>query len=137
MKTTQLSAVRCLLFGVTLLAACAQPDADVIARELFGSWQTDAPEYAERGFVLTADSITLHQGGGIRVRYPIEGIRRDERNGYVDYTVTYRGIVSPLDFRVQYRMEDGAADLRFPNQQRVIWKRVTSGDPQPGALGGG
>jgi hypothetical protein len=111
-----------LLFALT---ACARPDEAVIARELYGRWETDAPEYAGRGFVLTADSITLHQGGGIRVRYAIETIRRTERGTHTDYALTYRGIVSSLDFPLEYRVGEAGADLRFPNQQRVVWRRVT------------
>ena len=115
-----------MVAAMLALAACTEPDTDVIARELYGRWQTDAEKYAGRGFVLTADSLTLYQGGGIHVAYPIERIRRTERDDHTAYVVTYRGVVSPLELSLEYRADDDDPHLRFPNQQRVVWKRATT-----------
>lgn len=115
-----------VLLALALAACGGEPDADVFARELYGSWVTDSPDYSDRGFDITADSVTLHQGDGIRVTYAIEKISRRERDSYVDYVITYRGVVSSLEFPLQYRDGENGPDLRFPNRQRVIWTRAAA-----------
>jgi hypothetical protein len=112
-----------LVLAAVLLPGAFGPDIDPAAtNEIRGSWATDAPAYAERGFDITGDSIRLHQGGGIRVRYPIRAIERVERDDRVEYTVTYESIVQKFDFRFDYIPAEQPT-IRLPRQPHIVWTR--------------
>ena len=118
-----LVALATTLVLAAVLPGAFGPDIDPAAtNEIRGSWVTDAPTYAERGFDITGDSIRLYQGGGIRVRYPIRAIERIERDDRIEYTVTYESIVQEFDFRFDYIPADQPI-IRLPRQPQVVWTR--------------
>lgn len=115
-------AARALLALALLAGACApRVDPDALT-QIRGAWVTDAPAYAERGFDISGDSIRLHQGGGIKVRYPIRSVERVERDDHFEYTVTYESIVQEFEFRFDYHPAERPT-IRLPRQPNVVWTR--------------
>jgi hypothetical protein len=111
-----------LACAALLTGACGPAVDPSSLREIQGAWRTDAGFYEGRGFDVSADSIRLLQGGGMVVQYPIRSVERVLRDGRVEYTVTYQGIVQPIDFRFDFHP---AAEpyILFPRQPRVIWTK--------------
>ncbi|MGH7506442.1 MAG: hypothetical protein ACRELX_12355 [Longimicrobiales bacterium] len=112
------------VIAASLFAACDRADQPIITREISGSWSTTAGSYSDRGFVITRDSLHLHQGGGIIARHRIRGIRRVRRNDRVAYTIRYDGIVRTLDFRFDYYAAPSGPYIHIRNQPRAVtWHR--------------
>jgi hypothetical protein len=88
-----------------------------VPHELLGGWSTRSPRFAERGFVVTPDTLRLQLGAGKTVAYPIVGVRRgnpDERL----FTFRYRD--GDQDLQMGVRMESDST-IHLVNVPDVSW----------------
>jgi hypothetical protein len=60
-----------------------------VPREFVGAWSTTAIPYADRGFVITSDSLWLRLGPEVSIAYPIAGVRKSRTADAVQYTFLY------------------------------------------------
>jgi hypothetical protein len=76
------------------------PGAEIPA-ELIGTWETSAPNYADRALEFTKTSVILHSDAYHFTVHHVLAVRRTPREMYVQYHVEYedRDAPTPLDFR--------------------------------------
>jgi hypothetical protein len=87
---------------------------------LLGSWITDAPRYADRGFVITSDSLRLQLGPQLSATYPITRVRRAGTADSARYTISYRQGDTEVEMGLSVDPELG---LRVANLPSVTWRR--------------
>ncbi|MDH3733714.1 MAG: hypothetical protein OEU54_09280 [Gemmatimonadota bacterium] len=110
----------CLSF---LAAACGGWQDDGMPTELLGTWRTDAPHYADRGFTITPSTLTLHTGPKNSTLHPIIRTERDD-DGDPIYTIVYGDQDQELHFSIIEGPDDGAGRwVHFPNQPTIRWRK--------------
>lgn len=87
---------------------------------LLGSWTTDSPRYADRGFFITSDSLRLQLGPQLSATYPITRVRRSGPADSAGYTITYRQGDTEVEMGLRV---DPEAGLRIANLPAVAWRR--------------
>ena len=88
--------------------------------ELHGTWTTTAPDYADRAFAITDSTITFYQGGENSTFHRLVGVERETERSVVAYTLEYEHGAHTLTFAFEY---SGAGEIRFKNQQHMVWRR--------------
>jgi hypothetical protein len=94
---------------------------------LIGRWVTADPRYADRGFTLTARSLSLERGGGNVAVYPIERIRTLKRDDGQSYELTYHIDGASAVLALHYALLDGEPAIILAHPPDVLWRR----QPQP------
>jgi hypothetical protein len=91
-----------------------------VPEQFLGSWATTAAPYADRGFVISRDSLWLRLGHGQSAAYPIVGVRRRWSVDSALYTLHYRDGASSLELGL--RMERDTT-VHIANLPTVVWKK--------------
>ena len=105
-------------FACAVLVACSGDSTP--PPELVGTWNTEAPDYADRAFTITDSTVTLHQGEGRSETHRIRAVRQETRSGWTDYALEYEKAGSRLTFGFQY-FEPG--EVRLRNLEHMVWRR--------------
>ena len=94
--------------------------------EVTGEWRTTASRYADRTLEISRESLRFSVPGVESSFYPIDKVRRDDREDAVLFTVLYRdeGGRNELAF---YFVPGQGGTIQFKNQRSVLWKRVAQG----------
>jgi len=88
--------------------------------ELQGTWSTEYPDYADRGFAITDSSVTFFQGEGRSSVHLLVGVESEDRPGRVMYTLQYDLDGTTVGFSFEYT-EPGR--IRLENQEHMLWER--------------
>jgi hypothetical protein len=91
-----------------------------VPEELLGNWITDSPRYADRGFVITRDSLRLQLGPQLSATYPITRVRRAGTADSTRYTISYRQGDTEVEMGLSVDPDVG---LRVANLPSVTWRR--------------
>jgi hypothetical protein len=90
--------------------------------ELLGTWTTSSARFADRGFVITTDSLRLFRGPGRSSTYRIAGVGEKSRPGWTLYTFHYREGGSPLELKLWMGTD---STVQIANLPGVVWKKVS------------
>jgi hypothetical protein len=93
-----------------------------VPEQFLGSWSTNSHRYADRGFVISRDSLRLRLGAGASAVYPVEGVRQTQAVNGVTYTFLYRDGLSLLELSLQMNPH---ATVHIANLPSVDWKRTS------------
>lgn len=93
-----------------------------IPDELLGTWTTSSARFADRGFVITKDSLRLLLGPGRSSAYRIVGVRRRPSPDSALYTFHYREDESSLELGLWMRRD---TTVHFENLPAVVWKKTS------------
>jgi hypothetical protein len=114
------------LVGVLLLAIVRAPlgtpatPHEPVPEEFLGTWATTFARYADRGFVITSDTLWLRLGEGGSVAYPIEGVERNRNADSSLFTFNYRDGASSLQLRLRMNRD---TTVHLANLPTVDWKK--------------
>ncbi|HEX7337286.1 MAG TPA: hypothetical protein VF252_08765 [Gemmatimonadales bacterium] len=86
-----------------------------------GTWATSAERYADRGFVITGDSLQLLTGPGRGLTYPIVGVRTDAERDATLYTLYYRD--GGLDMSMRLHLEPDTT-IHLVSLPLVAWTKI-------------
>lgn len=86
-----------------------------------GTWATSAERYADRGFVITGDSLQLLTGPGRGLTYPIVGVRRDPERDATLFTFHYRD--GGLDMSLRLHLEPDTT-IHLVSLPLVAWTKI-------------
>lgn len=116
------------LVGLALVSASIviftmpNPAASQISSELFGTWKTSSPSYADRLIEITESELRIGTGGGDVARYPIRKMSRRAANAGDLYTIEYSA-----DRHVQslslYFSNVRQPEIRLKNKRDVVWQK--------------
>lgn len=96
-----------------------------VPTELLGTWTTSASRYADRGFTISATSLSLDLGpDGVRV-HPITRVAASTRGGASWYELGYGDGGQSLTFAFSFSAAGGGA-IRLSGPQQVEWRRTSS-----------
>ena len=90
--------------------------------ELVGTWTTTSARFADRGFVVTTDSLRLFLGPERSSTYQIAGVGKRSRPGWTLYTFHYRDGGSPLELKLWMGTD---STVHIANLPGVVWKKVS------------
>lgn len=88
--------------------------------ELVGVWSTSAGRFADRGFVITRDSLQLRLGEGQSVMHPIMGVRRGRGANRDLFTFDYRD--GDLDLQIGLHMKADSI-VHIENVPGIVWTK--------------
>lgn len=88
--------------------------------EFLGAWRTSSPQYADRGFALTGDTLRLQLGPGRTASYPITGVRRLGTADSASFMIAYLDDSSPLEMGL--RMDEDVG-VRLVNLPGIVWHK--------------
>jgi hypothetical protein len=86
----------------------------------YGSWGTSSERYADRGFVITRDSLHLVTGVGRGLAYPIVGVNRPAGPDATLFTLRYRD--GGLDLTLQFHLEPDTT-IHLVSLPMVAWTK--------------
>lgn len=86
----------------------------------YGAWATSAERYADRGFVITRDSLQLLIGPGRGFTYPILGISGNPRRDATQFTVRYRDGGQDLTLRLHLEPD---TTIHLASLPMVAWTK--------------
>lgn len=116
-----LAAMAVAILGVAwALLSRWKPGEQAVPDALLGTWTTSSTRYADRGFVITADSLYLRIGSGQTVGYPIEGVRTGRGDHSAVMTLHYREGGEILEMGLKRGPQEGVSLVNLPE---VIWVR--------------
>ena len=91
-----------------------------VPEELLGGWSTDSPRFADRGFVVTPDSLRLQLGADDTVTYSIVGVRRGGKADESLFTLRYYDGDQNLQMALKM---DGDSTVSLVNLPHVSWRK--------------
>ena len=111
------------LAGLLMVAACSGGQPGQMPPELHGEWATADARFADRSFVIGADRIAFHTGGGQRSEHAIEDVVEtlEERGRLFD--VGYTGD-DGATLRFVFYVDPDLSGIRIRYQEEVVWERV-------------
>jgi len=120
-----LVAVAVVLVAITIIDLFSTAPASV-PDLLVGSWQADAPAYANRGFELAADSVGFREGTPTATEWlPVTRVRSHRMDhDQIAYRITYVREGSEAVFRLT--MDSADSTVRLDNNPAVVWRRQAS-----------
>jgi len=115
-----LAAAAAILVVVGIVAAMPSGQ-ETLPDQLFGSWNTTAPRYANRTFELSSEEIAFQQGNPNEfARYPITGVTGDkDAGGTMVYIVSYENAGTQYQFSFVHQPAENS--VRLKNQPTVVW----------------
>ena len=109
--------------AATTVSACGRGRIREVPPELLGVWYTDAPGYRDRWMELRPREIVFATGPNSSTTHPVNGLRRVEAPGHVDFTVYYDNEEGQeYGLEIMYEYDEGGRIL-FPNQRNMVWRR--------------
>jgi len=116
---------------LVLLLLCTTAACTAGAREevplpagLIGRWATDAPQYADRYFDLSADTLVIGTGPATSETYDVTRVWREVNDDGVLYTVEYSDDAGE-EYDIGFYFDTAAgSELRMRNQPNVVWRKV-------------
>jgi hypothetical protein len=93
---------------------------EAVREEVLGAWRTRDPRYAERGFVITRDSLCLIQGAATSSSYPVTGMRSTRAADSVVYIIHYRDGGLPLELGLHVAPDSTVLVANLPG---VVWRK--------------
>ncbi len=92
----------------------------------FGLWTTLTPNYADRAFRLTHNTLTFHVSPQDSTFHPIVRVESssEEGNNTTQYTVFYTHYRDVYEFSFLYS-EVPDTTIKFVNQRAMIWRKRT------------
>jgi len=108
------------------LVGCGPESTKTVPEELIGVWKTQEPNYADRPFQLTRDTVTFWTGGGEYYTRAVVRITKVQEDRNVLYTVFYTEPGDPEKFEFKFAFYyDAAADgaIRWKNQRHMVWMK--------------
>jgi len=105
----------------TLMLGCGTKQYSTLPDELVGVWNTAAPKYADRYFVLKKDLIIIGTGGGTTSRHIIEHVEKTREGGQTFYTIFYMEDGTRYQWSFYYNPAQGA--IQFKHQTPIIWTK--------------
>ena len=91
-----------------------------VPEELLGGWSTDSPRFADRGFVVTPDSLRLQLGADDTVGYSIVGVRRGGKADERFFTLRYYDGDQSLQMALRMERDSTVSLVNLPN---VSWRK--------------
>ncbi|MEO8029834.1 MAG: hypothetical protein ABI765_03230 [Gemmatimonadota bacterium] len=115
------------LAGLLLVLFVAFPrlaDSADLPDEMLGTWRTPAAGYANRGFTITRNSLTLHagQGGSVVTTHRIIRVDVDHHGDEAVYTIKYESEDGSADLAVRY-LPGRPATARLLHPVELVWTR--------------
>lgn len=98
---------------------------DPLPPEAVGRWTTTDPQFADRGFDLTATTVTFHTGPGPAdfTRHAVLGTTVKPQQGRQIVTVAYALDGDAMTFA--FRLEEGREpEIHLMNRQDVSWRKA-------------
>jgi hypothetical protein len=86
----------------------------------YGTWGTSSARYADRGFVITRDSVLLVTGPGRGFAYPIVGVSRPTGADTTLFTLRYRD--DGQDLTLLLRLEPDST-IHLASLPMVVWTK--------------
>jgi hypothetical protein len=108
-----------ILGAAWVLLSRWNPGEQAVPEAVLGTWTTSSTRYADRGFVITADSLYLRVGGGQTVAHPLDGARRGRGADSALVTLHYRAGGEILEMGLRL----GPEHVTLANLPEVTWKR--------------
>ncbi len=104
------------------------PRSAEIPQGAVGLWRTVTPDYSDRAFRITKNTLTFHVSPQDSTFHPIVRVRETEymeEQGTTEYTVFYTQYRDEYEFAFLYR-EDPDTTIRFINQKQITWRKGSS-----------
>ena len=104
------------------------PRSAEIPQGAVGLWRTVTPDYSDRAFRITKNTLTFHVSPQDSTFHPIVRVRETEymeEQGTTEYTVFYTQYRDEYEFAFLYR-EDPDTTIRFINQKQMTWRKGSS-----------
>jgi hypothetical protein len=97
-------------------------DVGPVRPEFLGSWRTTAASYADRGFVISSDSLWLRLGPDVSIAYPVIGVREQRQGDAVLFTFLYGEDPSVLEMSLRMELDTtvylaGLPSVRWAKEQ--------------------
>jgi hypothetical protein len=125
-KRSLVAIVLCV-FVVAALPGCGRGRIKEVPPEMLGVWYTDAPGYQGRWMELRTDEIVFATGPNTSTTHHVNGLRRREERGHVDYSIYYDNEEGQeYELVITYEYEEGGRIL-FQNQKNMVWRRRSPG----------
>ena len=106
-----------------LVPGCGRGRIKEVPPELLGVWRTEAPDYRDRFMEIRLTEIVFGTGAGTSDTYPINGLRREEDAGHIEYTIYYDNEEGQeYAFTIHFEYE-GGGQIKLPNQRDMVWRR--------------
>jgi hypothetical protein len=96
------------------------PTHEPVPQQFLGTWTTTSVRYADRGFVITSDTLRLRLGEGESIAYPIVGVERNRKADSSLFTFHYRDGASSLQLGLRMNRD---TSLHLANLPTVDWKK--------------
>ncbi len=122
-----LAAVAVIVIGGPITWA-TWPRSAEIPEGAVGLWRTVTPDYSDRAFRITKNTLTFHVSPQDSTFHPIVRVRETEyteEQGTTQYTVFYTQYQDEYEFAFLYR-EDPDTTIRFINQKEMAWRKGSS-----------
>jgi hypothetical protein len=114
------------LVGVLLLVivrtplGSPDPTYEPVPEAFLGTWTSAAERYADRGFVITSDTLWLRLGEEQSIAYPILGVNRNRNADSSLFTFHYRDGASSLQLGLRMSRD---STVHLANLPTVDWKK--------------
>jgi len=117
-----LAAAAAILVIVGVVAAMPS-EQETLPDQLFGSWNTTSPRYADRTFELTVEEVAFQQGSpNDFARYPITGVTGERDAGEtMVYVISYEN--GGTEYQFSFVHQPAENSIRLKNQPTVVWYR--------------
>lgn len=114
-----------IVLGSAVLAGCENDLEAAAPNQLLGTWVTDHPEYFDRGFAISENTIVFYTGPRLAdfTAHPIIETLAEDRGSATIYRLRYRGSDgTALTFSLRLDPdEEGIA--RLPDQPLITWRQ--------------
>lgn len=123
----RLAAVLALAVLLALVVGIArQEPVSILPSNLYGGWSTNHSGYQDRGFWLTATSLTIRTGPDPdeATVHPIRRVLQlPSRGDTIDFAVDYEAEGGMVTWKFQY-VHSASPTIRFLNQKDLVWTPV-------------
>ncbi len=117
-----------IIVVMALLIGCQQRDNRTTPRGLMGKWKTSAPKYADCAVEICDGLIIFSREPDYVSVNIIKHIERTVREDYIVYTIQYENIQkNEFEFSLMCRQGKPCAEIRFVNQDEIIWRKIEHG----------